>query len=115
MASMVRTVMLKQGLPTVAEARARLKSEIDQARRAGIRALKIIHGYGSSGVGGALQGAIRASLRKRVKEGLIQAYVPGEKWDPFDEGTRTAIDQCPELGRDPELRHYNEGITIVVL
>ncbi len=115
MAGRVRTLMLKQGLPSVAEARSRLNAEIEQARRAGYAAIKVIHGYGSSGVGGALKEAIRASLRKRRKEGKIRAFVAGEKWDVFDEATRQMVEACPDLSRDRDLQHYNEGITLVLL
>jgi len=111
----MRTIMLKEGRPTVAEARARLNAELESARRGGIIALKIVHGYGSSGVGGALRDAIRASLRKRRKEGRIRAFVTGERWDSLDETGRLLLEACPELSRDPDLGRYNEGITLVLL
>ena len=115
MANKIVTVMLKAGMPTVEEARARLKSEIQRARTAGTLALKIIHGYGSSGTGGTLRHAIRRSLRKRVKEGQIRCFVGGEEWDVFAESTRQILEDCPELARDRDLAGYNEGITIVLL
>ncbi len=115
MASKLGVVTVKAGMPTVEEARARLKSEIDGAKQSGLIALKIVHGYGSSGVGGSLKHAIRKSLRKRVKEGQIRSYVGGEEWDIFEESTRQILDECPDLGKDADLRRYNEGITIVLL
>ena len=115
MAQKVAVVSVKAGMPTVEEARAKLKTEIDKARQAGTAALKIIHGYGSTGVGGRLRGAIRKSLRKRKKEGLIRCFVAGEEWDIFAESTRLVLEECPELRRDPDLGRYNEGITVVLL
>ncbi len=115
MAGRVVTVNLKAGMPTVEEARARLKSDIDRARSGGASAMKIIHGYGSSGFGGSLRHAIRRSLRKRVKESVIRAYVPGEEWDPFDATTQEILEACPSLERDADLKGYNEGVTIVLL
>lgn len=115
MAQRIGVVILKAGMPTVEEARARLKSEIEKAKRSGMIALKIIHGYGASGVGGSLRPAIRKSLRKRVKEGQIQAFVAGEAWDIFEESTRQILEECPELGHDADLNRYNEGITVVLL
>lgn len=115
MTQQIRTIMLKQGLPTVEEAQLRLDAEIGWASRAGVTVLKIIHGYGSSGVGGALKRAVRASLRKRCQEGTIRAFVGGEQWSVFDESTREIVDACPSLGRDRDLRSGNEGITIVLL
>ncbi len=111
----MRTIILKEGRPTVEEARTRLNTELESAHRGGIVALKIVHGYGSTGVGGALRDAIRASLRKRRKEGRIRAFVTGEHWDSLDETARLLIDACPELSRDADLGRYNEGITMVLL
>jgi hypothetical protein len=111
----VGVISVKSGMPTVEEARARLNAEIDRAKKSGMIALKIVHGYGSSGVGGSLRHAIRKSLRNRVKEARIQAFVAGEEWDIFQESTRRILDQSPELARDADLNHHNEGITIVLL
>ncbi|HOB73199.1 MAG TPA: Smr/MutS family protein [Phycisphaerae bacterium] len=108
-------VHLKSGFPSVEEARRRLADQIGKARAAGAVTMKIIHGYGSTGQGGALREAVRRSLRKRQKEGTIQAFVAGEKWDLFDPVARRVLDACPELARDPDLNCYNEGITIVLL
>jgi len=44
-----------------------------------VTAVKVIHGYGSSGVGGALRQGIRKSLISRRKEGSVKAVVFGEK------------------------------------
>jgi hypothetical protein len=107
--------MLKQGRPTVAEARQRLLAELQQARQRGDRVLKLIHGYGSSGSGGVLKDAIRASLRRRLKEGAIRAFVAAEKWDTLDEACRSMLAECPELARDPDFHNYNQGVTFVLL
>ena len=106
---------LKQGMPTVAEARQRLNQTLQQARTSGVVAIKIIHGYGSSGVGGALREAIRRSLTKRRKEGSIRAFAAGEKWDSFEPTSQQILAEVPSLARDPDLNRYNEGITIVLL
>ncbi len=115
MAGKLRVVNLEAGLPTVEQARAKLNSEIARARSAGVSALKIIHGYGSSGVGGRLRDAIRSSLRKRRKEKKIRAFVPGEKWSVFEAPAAEMLETHPELKSDRDLDNYNEGITIVVL
>ena len=59
----MRTLNLKSGYPTVDAARRRLLAEIEAAREAGVKLLKVIHGWGSSGAGGRLGPAIRRSLR----------------------------------------------------
>lgn len=110
-----QTVNLKQGLPDVEEARRRLNSAIDRGRQSGAHSLKLIHGYGSSGIGGGIKVAIHKSLRRRKKEGRIRAFVPGEKWHVCEEQAQQALDLCPDLNRDPDLNQFNEGVTIVVL
>lgn len=115
MAAKVITLNLKEGYPTVEQARARLKAELDRAAKAGVIGIKVIHGYGSSGVGGSLREAVRRSLKKRRKEGRIRAFVPGEKWDLFDLAAREVLEACPALGKDPDLNRYNEGVTVVLV
>lgn len=115
MSQKVRVVTIKQGMPTVQEARALLNTEIEKARSAGVLVLKIIHGYGSSGFGGSLRGALRSSLRKRQKEGKIRSFVTGEQWAASEEAAWPLLEECPELRRDADLNRYNEGITFVLL
>jgi hypothetical protein len=115
MASTVREISLKSGMPTVAEGRERLNAELARAKSSGAVALKLIHGYGSGGVGGSLREGIRSSLRRRRKEGKIRSFVIGERWGVFDETARQILEECPELGKDSDLNNYNEGITIVLL
>jgi DNA-nicking Smr family endonuclease len=51
---------IEAGMPTVEqEARQILISELKQAKNSGLSAVKVIHGYGSAGKGGALRGALR--------------------------------------------------------
>jgi hypothetical protein len=115
MADKVRVFTVKAGMPSVEEARSRLNAEIDKAKRSGTVVLKVVHGYGSSGVGGALRDAVRRSLQKRRKEGKIRAFVIGEKWTVFEEAARQLLEECPELNKDPDLDGYNEGIVLVLL
>ncbi len=110
-----KTLNIEAGMPTVEEARQRLLAELRQAKQAGVAAVKVIHGYGSTGKGGALRGALRSSLLRRKKEGLVTRVIFGEKWDVFEENARYAIECCPELRSDRDLNRSNEGITIVVL
>ena len=97
------------------EARSRLNAEIDNARQRGDHILKLIHGYGSSGVGGKLKDAIRSSLRRRRKEDKIRSFVVGENWSAFDMVTNEILEACPQLDKDADLNRQNEGITIVLM
>jgi hypothetical protein len=111
----IRIVNIKRGMPTVVEARELLKQALEAARRDKVAVIKLIHGYGSSGIGGALRDALRSSLRRRAKEGVIAAFVPGESWDIFEPAARQILESCPELGRDSDLNKQNEGVTIILL
>jgi hypothetical protein len=58
---------VEAGLPTLDEARRLVIEEIKGAKREGVKVLKVIHGYGSSGKGGALYVGLRKSFRLRKK------------------------------------------------
>lgn len=111
----IELVNIEEGLPTVDEARRKLIEIIRNARHRNVKALKIIHGYGSSGVGGALRPALRSSLSRRKKEGLVKCFAFGEKWSPLDPMSQEVLKACPELCNDRDLSRANPGITIVVL
>ena len=111
----LKTINIKHDMPTVEEARKRLLAELASAKAKGFTALKLIHGYGSTGQGGALKDALRRSLTLRRKEGVIRSWVAGERWDPFETAAREMMDACPELSRDSDLGRGNEGVTVVLL
>jgi len=52
--STIRTYNVEAGLPILDEARRLAIEEIKRAKREGVKVLKVIHGYGSSGKGGTL-------------------------------------------------------------
>ena len=109
-----RTINLEEGMPSAPEAARRLIMAVRLARKQGIRAMKIIHGFGSSGTGGKIRITARRELDKLQKSGHIQFYVPGEKLSIFDENTRRALDTCPALRGDSDIDRHNNGITLVV-
>ena len=61
----VRELNLELGRPDAAEALRRLAAEVEAARKMGTPAMKLIHGYGSSGKGGRLRTACRTWLRQQ--------------------------------------------------
>ena len=77
--------------------------------------LKIIHGYGSSGKGGALCVGLRKSFTLRKKEGVIRDFIAGEDFSIFDETTLNLLEAVPELRGDPDLNATNEGISVLWL
>ena len=109
-----KTINLEAGMPTVEVARNRLSQELMSARAGGAKALKIIHGYGSSGKGGAIKKEVHSFLSQKKRSGMIREYVPGEHFSPFGESARRALELCPELARDSDYSRGNDGITIAV-
>ncbi len=108
-------INLEQGMPTVDQALRRLTGELVRARAHGAKVIKLIHGYGSTGVGGKLRIGIRAELASRKRRGEIKEAVPGENWSIFDEVARRILDAHPDLNRDKDFERGNAGITIILL
>jgi DNA-nicking Smr family endonuclease len=62
---------LELGMPSLEEARKNLITIINEEKKRRHGVIKIIHGYGSSGVGGVLYHGLRKSLRLRIKEEFV--------------------------------------------
>ena len=111
----LRTFNVEVDRPRLEEARKLVAAEIRRAKREGVRVLKIIHGYGSSGRGGALCFGLRKSFALRKKEGVIRDYVAGEDFSIFNRTTLSLIEAVPEVRGDPDLDATNEGVTLLWL
>jgi len=111
----IRTFNVEAGLPTLEEARRLVIAEIKRARRDGARVLKVIHGYGSSGKGGALCVGLRKSLGLRKKEGVIKDFIAGEDFSIFNDTVLALLEAVPEVRGDPDLGATNEGVTFIWL
>lgn len=110
-----RIINLEHNMPTVKDALATLNREVPLARRHGIRLIKFIHGYGSSGKGGKIRIAARRELETLQKRGYVKAIIYGEKLSIFDEDTRRALAHCGELRGDPDFERHNNGVTLIML
>lgn len=108
-------VNLEQGMPTVEAARIKLDQALRTAKARRLVTMKIIHGYGSSGKGGAIKRDVQSFLAGKKRAGLIRGFVPGERFSPFDPAARAILDACPALSRDSDYSRGNDGITIVLL
>lgn len=110
-----KEVNIKSDLPTVGEAIRRITYNLRNGRLWGCAAIKFIHGYGSSGRGGAIRTEARRYLTDQKLHGQIQDFIPGEDFSIFSAATREAFLRCSELRRDPDLERHNNGVTIVIL
>lgn len=115
MKSAVRVFNVEADFPTVDEARRLVAEEIRRAKREGVRVLKVIHGYGSSGKGGALCVGLRKSFKLRKKEGVIRDFVAGEDFSIFNTTVLAMLEAAPDLRGDMDLNATNEGVTVVWL
>jgi hypothetical protein len=113
--TLIKTVNLEDGMPTVEEARLRLEHELHVAREAKVTTLKVIHGYGSSGVGGALRVAIQKRLFELQQSGELRAVIYGEDWRVGNEVAWKWLERYPEWKKDSDLGRGNRGISIVLL
>ncbi|HEX2945817.1 MAG TPA: Smr/MutS family protein [Clostridia bacterium] len=110
-----KTINIEAGLPTVEIGTKKLYLEIITAKKQGVKVLKVIHGYGSSGVGGRLKKGILEYLAVKKKEGFVKDYIPGDSWNIFNGAARDIIARFGELRNDRDLVSCNPGISIVIL
>jgi hypothetical protein len=108
-------VNLKEGMPLVREAIARLEAELRRARNDGVKVIKCVHGYGSKGVGGEICVAVQNELLKLKSQGRLREVVFGEDWRVSNEASWKLLKQMPELKRDLDLGRENRGVTLVAL
>jgi hypothetical protein len=106
---------VEASFPGLEEARRMVAEAIRRAKTEKVRALKIIHVYGSSGKGGKLCVGLRKSFTLRKKERAIKEFIPGEEFSIFNQTTLDLLEEVPELRADPDLNATNEGVTLLWL
>lgn len=111
----LREVNLELGRPTVNAAIKRLTFEIHHSRSLGCTALKIIHGYGSSGTGGRIRVEARGYLARLKSRGELRDVIWGEDFSIFNPAVLEAFRRCDSLRKDPDRERHNNGVTIILL
>ena len=111
----LRVVNIEKGMPSVEDARTLMNDAIAKGRKDGVRVLKIIHGYGSSGVGGALRIELRKMLATKRAAGAISEWIPGEEFSTLSAEGAALLRQFPKLRTDADMGRRNQGMTLVVL
>ncbi len=109
------TINIENGSPTVEQAKSRIASAVPAARRRGFGCIKIIHGYGSSGAGGAIRQAMPAFLAAHKSRGFIKDFAVGSDFSGFREPGIRLGKLYPDLKKDSDYKNGNEGITIILL
>lgn len=110
-----QTINIESGMPTVEAARARLAQGLRSAKAQGFTVARVIHGYGSTGKGGAIKRDVQVTLQQKRASGQIRAFVKGEDFSPFDAASRLIVEKCPQMSRDIDYNRQNHGVTIVLL
>ena len=113
--SAIKVVYVKADLPSVSEALQWLETELASARQRKQLVLKIIHGYGSKGVGGDIRIAVQKRLREMLEAKQIRACIFGEDFSKSCDEVWKLLQAWPELKSDADLGRRNRGITIVLL
>ena len=110
----MRIINLEIGMPNTLDAMSTLNNRIYAERATRARCVKIVHGYGSTGKGGAIRKECRQKLMEYRRRGVIKGYCPGEKFGPFSEEGRKLVEICPEVRSDSDWGRENQGITVVL-
>lgn len=110
---MCTEINIKEEMPSVSEALENLKGFLEIKKSFGYRCLVVIHGYGSSGKGGAICKKSRDFLLAQKKSKKLHDVVFGEDFDSFNPKACSLRSRYKELNQ--YFCSYNHGITIIEL
>ena len=110
------SINLELNMPTVDEALDRFDDELRVVTKAGFKLIKVIHGHGSSGVGGKIRRAFRDAMEHNRWGHLIKDVYFGEDLLPGREGLADLNKNHPRLHRELSKDFFgNPGITLLIL
>ena len=104
---------IKEGMPLADDAMRYLQDSLDRLRRERCGCVLIVHGYGSTGKGGAICTRARSWLRAQEKAGRVKRVIPGEDFQIYNFDALALKNTYREL--EPLLRVCNHGVTVVEL
>ena len=107
----MKKVNIKDDMPTSETALNRLQKEISSARNSGYKAIKVVHGYGSSGRGGVIKNEVHRFLDRCDS---VSDWIPGEEFSADFSETLYLLKKFPFLENDKDFRRCNRGISIVI-
>ena len=112
MKNKVVEVNLEYGRPVIDIALQNMKNALTTNKGQGVKAVILIHGYGSTGVGGGIKTAVIRCLGENSMRGIVRAYVGGEQWL---NRKKEMLLLCKDLESYERRIANNEGITVVIL
>ena len=107
---------IKQDGPYVEEALERLTDYLRKSLEVGIKAIVLIHGYGSSGEGGRIKWAIQDALENNRYSDRVDEYYFGENVAFGSQAYLALLKRRP--GLKPYLKRFKEGnagMTVLLL
>ena len=109
---MIKTINLKE-VASVEACGPIIDLEIEQAKKEGVSVIKIIHGYGSHGVGGDMLKETRKHLTYLKRRKVIKKFFVGGQWSLFNVEVTDLLKRCKEFTGDIDLNSCNPGITVI--
>ena len=109
----IRDVNLEKGHPIVEEAISRLDTAILKGQEGGIKLLRIIHGWGSSGTPSKIKPAVRRHLSQLKRQSRIEKFVCGDDYSELTVSGRQLLADHPNLRKSLKTDRNNPGITFV--
>ena len=106
-------INIKQDMPLVADAMRYLQDSITRLKRERYECVLVIHGYGSSGKGGAICEKSRQWLKAQERNGKVKSVIFGEDFTIFNFKALELKNKFKEL--DQLTRVCNNGVTVVEL
>lgn len=97
------------------EALVDLSFAINGAKNQGVRVLKVIHGYGSHGKGGAIKRAVHQELCELRRCMQVTDFVRGEDFGLFNETSQKIFAVDESVSHDIDYNKRNPGITVVLI
>jgi hypothetical protein len=109
-------INIKQGSPHVEEALELLTGQLRKCLELGVKAVILIHGYGSSGEGGRIKRAIHDALENNRYSDRVDEYFFGENAPFGSESYHTLLKRRPSLKRYlKRFKEGNAGMTVLLL
>ena len=107
------TIDIKSDKPIVQVANTRLINSIRLHKNE--KVIKIIHGYGSSGVGGKIKQMVHQTLQMLKDQNQIRDYIPGEALVSFMGYADLIAKYKALIQNDSDYKKRNDGITYVFI
>jgi RNA polymerase subunit RPABC4/transcription elongation factor Spt4 len=108
-------VNLEKGKPLAHDALEKLENEIRKNISLGVKALKVIHGYGSSGQGGVIREKVIKRLNTKKQNGHIKHFYHCDFQNKNIDDFQIAVQLCPDLKEQLEKDRKNKGVSYIIL